>query len=124
MQIGLLSKKRTTMATLIEYNFSFLFLFFKRFNLSFREKGGRKKGRETFMLGGLSCTSLLGTWLALQACALDWELNWSPFGLQACTQSTEPHWPRLNIILIETICFRLFFLRCNNFSINFLLVSW
>ena len=23
----------------------------------------------------------------------DWELNWQPFGLQASTQSTEPHQP-------------------------------
>ena len=25
----------------------------------------------------------------------DWELNWQPFGLQAGTQSTEPHQPGL-----------------------------
>ena len=36
---------------------------------------------------------LLGTWPAIQACALGWGLNWWPFGLQASTQSTEPHHP-------------------------------
>ena len=29
----------------------------------------------------------------------DWESNWGPFGSQAGTQSTEPHWPGRNIIL-------------------------
>ena len=28
---------------------------------------------------------------ATQACALDWENNWQPLGLQVGTQSTEPH---------------------------------
>ena len=31
-----------------------------------------------------------GTWPTTQACALDWELNWRPFGSQAGTQSSEP----------------------------------
>ena len=31
----------------------------------------------------------LGTWPAIQACALDWELNRQSFGLQAHAQSTE-----------------------------------
>ena len=38
---------------------------------------------------------LLGTWPTTQACALDWESNQQPFGLQAGTQSTEPHQPGL-----------------------------
>ena len=32
----------------------------------------------------------LGTWPSM---CPDWELNWQPFGLQASTQSTEPHQP-------------------------------
>ena len=36
---------------------------------------------------------ILGTWPTTQACALDWELNWRPFGSQASTQSTKPHQP-------------------------------
>ena len=35
--------------------------------------------------------SLLGTRPGAQACALDWELNWGPFDLQADSQPTEPH---------------------------------
>ena len=35
----------------------------------------------------------LGTWPATQACALDWELNQRPLGLQANPHSTEPHQP-------------------------------
>ena len=35
------------------------------------------------------CGCLLGTSLATQACALDWESNRQPFGLQAHAQSTE-----------------------------------
>ena len=46
-----------------------------------RGKGRRKRGRETSICGCLSHAPLLGTWLATQACALDWESNWRPFGL-------------------------------------------
>ena len=35
----------------------------------------------------------LETWPITQACALDWKSNQQPFGLQANTQSTEPHQP-------------------------------
>ena len=42
-----------------------------------------------------SHASLLGTWPATRACALDWESNWQPFGSQAGTQSTEPYQPGL-----------------------------
>ena len=40
---------------------------------------------------------LLGTWPETQACALDWELNLRPFGLQAGAQATEPHQPGLDL---------------------------
>ena len=53
------------------------------------------------MCGCLWCDPPLGTWPATQACALDWELNRQPFGLQAGTQSTEPHQPGL-LLLITT----------------------
>ena len=43
------------------------------------------------MCGCLSWVPLLGTWLATQACALDWEWHQWPFGSQAGTQFTEPH---------------------------------
>ena len=42
-----------------------------------------------------------GTWPATQACALDWESNQEPFGLQASTQPTEPHQPGLSFIFIQ-----------------------
>ena len=36
---------------------------------------------------------LLGTWPPTQAFALNWELNWQPFGSQARAQSIELHQP-------------------------------
>ena len=42
----------------------------------------------------------LGTWLTTQSCALDWESNWQPFGLQTSTQSTEPHQPGQNKVTL------------------------
>ena len=30
----------------------------------------------------------------------DWESNWEPFGLQASTQSTEPHQPDLQFFIL------------------------
>ena len=47
------------------------------------------------MCGSLMCAPSLGTWPATQACALDQESNQQPLGLQAGTQSTEPHQPGL-----------------------------
>ena len=35
------------------------------------------------------------TWPATQMCALDWDSNQQPSGLQAGTQCTEPHQPGL-----------------------------
>ena len=42
---------------------------------------------------------LLGTWPAIQACALDRESNWGSFGLQAGAQSTEPYQPGPQLVL-------------------------
>ena len=54
-------------------------------------KGGREGEKHQCLVA--SHTPLLGTWLTTQACALDWELNWGPFGSQVGPQSTEPHQP-------------------------------
>ena len=66
------------------------FIYFKR-----EEKGKKKRGREhqsmvashTPPTGDLACNP--GT-------CPDWESNQRPFGLQAGTQSTEPHQPGLD----------------------------
>ena len=46
-----------------------------------------------------------------QACALDWESNQEPFGLQAGTQSTDPHQP-------GTYAFFLYFCNHSHSNIN------
>ena len=63
----------------------------------FLERGeGREKERERNINVRLPLMCpLLGTWPATQAYVLDWESNWWPFGLQACTQSTELRQPGL-----------------------------
>ena len=59
----------------------------------FREQG-REEERETSVCGGcLLCSSNWGP--STQACMLDWESNWKPFGSQARAQSTELHQPGL-----------------------------
>ena len=64
--------------------------------LFLESKGGIKRGKETSMCGCLSSVPLLGTWPATQADTHpDWESNQWSFGLQASTQSTEPHQPEL-----------------------------
>ena len=66
-----------------------LVFFFKDFiYLFFREgKGGRKRERETSPCG---CFPRAPYWPTTQT-YLEWEWNRGPFGLQAGTQSTEPH---------------------------------
>ena len=64
-----------------------IFFFFKDFiYLFFRQgkEGGKRERNISVWL--LLMHSLLGTWPTTQACALDWELNWWPFGSQASTQ--------------------------------------
>ena len=77
----------------------FNFYFFKDFIYLFLErgKGGRKGEKHHCVVasympptGDLACNP--GMFPA-------WESNRQPFGLQAGTQSTEPHQPRRNIIL-------------------------
>ena len=46
------------------------------------------------MCGCLPCTPT-GDLACNPGLCPDWELNWRPFGLQAGTQSTEPHPPGL-----------------------------
>ena len=53
------------------------------------EEKGRK---ETSMCGCHSC-ALTGDLAHNPGMCPDWESNWQPFGLQARTQSTEPHQP-------------------------------
>ena len=48
---------------------------------------------------------LLGTWCNPGVCP-DWESNWRPFGLQAGTQSAEPHQPGLDLSLVKLKTFR------------------
>ena len=68
------------------------FIYFFKFN--FREgKGGRNRGKKTSVCSCLSLAPYRGQGPTTQACALDWESNQLPFGLQASTQSTEPHQP-------------------------------
>ena len=74
--------------------FYFLNSFLKILFIYFLERGEgeRKRGRETSMCGCLSCTPLRD--LACNSGIFpDLESNWWPFGLQASTQSTEPHQP-------------------------------
>ena len=52
--------------------------------LLFKRGEEREKERErNINVWLLLVHALLGTFLATQAYALDWELNWRPFGLQA-----------------------------------------
>ena len=76
------------------FRLSFCFIFREKY----KGKGRKKRGRKMLMCERnihqlpLSCPQL-GTWLATQACTLDWESNWWPFGSQIGIQSTEPHQP-------------------------------
>ena len=63
----------------------FIYLFLER-----RRKKERERNINVWL--PLMCHPL-GIWPTTQACALDQELNQRPFGLQAGTQSAEPHQP-------------------------------
>ena len=72
--------------------------FFKRFYL-FLERGEKEKERERNISVWLPLTCpLVGTWPATQTSALTGNRTDDSFGLQANPQSTEPHWPGLNLI--------------------------
>ena len=63
---------------------------------------GRKRGRETSLCGCLFTRSYWGP--GLQPRLMCWlGINWQPFGLQASTQSTEPHH---NIFILTILNFR------------------
>ena len=70
---------------LLTYLFTYLFI----------ERGREGEREENINVWLPLMYLLLGTWPTDQACALDWEPNWWPFGLPAGTQSTEPHQPGL-----------------------------
>ena len=84
---------------------SFFSFLFKDFIYLFLERGeGKEKERERNINVWLPLTHpLLGTWPAHPGRCPDWELNWRPFGSQACSESTELHDPGL-----------IFFLRKDN----------
>ena len=69
--------------------------FFKRFYLfNFRERGreGEREG-EKYHCVVSSHVPPTGDLAHNLGMCHDWELNRWPFGLQACTQSTKPHYP-------------------------------
>ena len=67
----------------------------------FLERGeGREKKRETSMCDCLSCTPYWRP--GLQPSHMPWlGINWGPFGLQAITQSSEPHQPGLEMSFLK-----------------------
>ena len=75
----------------------YTYVFFTILFIYFLERGeGREKERERNINVWLPLTyPLLGTWPTTQACTLDWESNWQPFGSQAGIQPTQPHQPGL-----------------------------
>ena len=69
-----------------------------------RRRDGEREGEKHHMWLPLM-HPLLGIWPTTQACAPDRELNQRPFGLQASTQSTEPHQPgHVRVILMLHLC--------------------
>ena len=71
-----------------------LFPFLKKVLFIFREKGreGEREG-EKYQCVVASRTPPTGDLACNPGMCPDWESNWQPFGLQAGTQSTEPHQP-------------------------------
>ena len=70
--------------------------------------GGRKWGRERSMCACLLCAPYWGP--GLQHRHVPWlELNWWPFGSQACALSTEPHQPGLDHLFFKDVIYYLFF---------------
>ena len=72
--------------TCLFFNFTYLFL----------ERGeGREKEGEKHQCVFASRVPPTGDLACNPGMCPDWESNWRPFGLQAGTQSTEPHQPGL-----------------------------
>ena len=92
----------TTQKTNFELiNFFYIYVF-KDFIYLFLERGeGREKERDRNINVWLPLKrSLLGTWPTTQACALTGNLIGNTFGSQPGTQSTEPHQPGLNLLIL------------------------
>ena len=70
-----------------------LFIYFQT-----ERKGGRKRGRKHQCVV-TSCASTTGDLACNLGMCPDWESNWRPFGVQASTQSTEPHQPGQNFLI-------------------------
>ena len=91
-------KKRSTQfwsvcsGILTYFSFSFIFT---DFNCFYRGEGRQQERERNIKVWLLLMRPLLGTWPATQACVLDWESNQQPFELQAGTQATDTHQPRL-----------------------------
>ena len=62
---------------------------------TFRAEGREKERERNISVWLPLAHPIPATWPATQACALDWESNWRPFGSQAGAQSVEPHQPGL-----------------------------
>ena len=79
-------------------NAVFLHLFFLRFYLFLKswERGGEREG-EKYQCMVASCKPPTGDLARNPDLCPDWESNWQPFSLQARTQSTDLHQPRLFI---------------------------
>ena len=79
--------------------FTSLSLFFKSF-LYLEGKGGRKRGRKTPMCGCLS-RAPTGDLACHPAMCPDWELNQRPLASRASIQSTEPHQPGQEFLIVH-----------------------
>ena len=75
---------------------SFSFSFFRFYLFIFRERGkeGEREGEEHQCVVASHAPPTVDLAFNPGKCS-DWESNLQPFGLQAGTQSTEPHQPRL-----------------------------
>ena len=71
----------------------FFFLFLRFYLFIFRERGreGERRREKHQCVVVASCTPPTGDLAHNPGVCPDWELNWQHFGLQAGTQSTEPH---------------------------------
>ena len=82
---------------------SFLFLRFYLFIFRERERKGERKGEKQQCVVA-SYLPPTGDMAQNPGMCPDWELNWRPFGLQAGTQSTEPHQQGQILISFLLIC--------------------
>ena len=76
----------------------FIYLFLKEFIFRKRGKEGETEG-EKHQCVVAPCMTSTGDLAHNPGMFPDWELNHQPFGLQDCTQSTEPHQPGQTIFI-------------------------